>query len=68
MKKQITIRLLPSGKIEAKTSGIYGKKCLDYIVMLEKMLQARTDAASYTEDYHKVEISETDALKLTLKQ
>jgi len=58
MKKQITIRLLPTGKIEAKTSGIYGKKCLDYIILLEKMLEARTDAASYTEDYYKVELSD----------
>ena len=66
MKKHITIRLLPNGKIEAKTSGIYGKKCLDYISLLERMLEARAEAASYTEDYDKIEISETvvDEIKI----
>lgn len=55
MKKQLEIRIYPDGKIESKTLGILGKKCTDYIAVLEDMTDARTTESSYTDDYYRTE-------------
>ena len=36
MKKQITIRVFPDGRIESETHGIKGKDCLKYIKEIEQ--------------------------------
>ncbi len=55
MKQQIQIRIYPNGQIEAKTLGIKGKKCTDYINVLEEALQARTVESAYTDEYYQKE-------------
>lgn len=60
MGKQIQLRIYPDGKIEAKTLGIKGKKCVDYIQVLEQMLKAKTVESAYTEEYNQVEDLELD--------
>jgi hypothetical protein len=52
LKQQIKIRIYPDGKIEAKTHGIKGKKCANYIQVLEHMLEAKTVESSYTDEYY----------------
>jgi len=56
MKKQIQIKIRADGKVEAKTLGITGKKCTDFIAVLEKLLDAKTESSEYTNDYY---LSET---------
>lgn len=58
MKKQIQIRIYPDGKIDAKTLGIKGEKCTDYIKIFEQLLKARTVESTYTEEYSQTEVQE----------
>ena len=52
MKQQLQVRIHPDGKIDAKTLGIKGSKCADYIEIFERLLDARTVESSYTEEYY----------------
>lgn len=52
MKKQLEVRIYPDGKIEASTVGITGKSCANYRALLEKLMEAKTTAISYTDDYY----------------
>ena len=54
--KKIQIKICPNGTIEAKTLGIRGKKCTDYISVLEKLLEAKTHSTSYTDEYYMSEV------------
>ena len=56
MKKQLQIRIYPDGKIDAETLGIKGETCIDYMSVLEEILQARIVDSSYTEEYYQQEI------------
>lgn len=55
MAKRLKIIIFPDGRILAKTDGIIGKTCTNYIKILEEILQAETLASKYTKDYEKVE-------------
>jgi hypothetical protein len=65
MKKQLQIRIYPDGKIDAKTLGIKGEKCTEYINTLEGLLKARVVESSYTEEYYQ---SETLEMNETINQ
>ena len=41
-REQIIVRVAPDGTISAETTGIKGAKCLDYINLLEDLLDAQT--------------------------
>lgn len=66
MKKQMQIRIYSDGKIDAKTLGIKGEKCTDYIQILEQLLKARTVESAYTEEYYQTEAHE--AVKSEIQQ
>ena len=53
--KQIKIKILPNGEIEAETKGIKGKKCLKYITEIEKMTNAITKDSEFTKEYLETE-------------
>ena len=38
MSKKMKIKLLPNGEIQMETLGVKGKKCLDYIEVLKKLV------------------------------
>ena len=54
MKKQVTIRVYPDGRIESETHGIKGKDCLKYIKEIEQLTGAKTYSSQFTEDYRQV--------------
>ena len=54
MKKQVTIRVYPDGRIESETHGINGKDCLKYIKEIEQLTGAKTYSSQFTEDYRQV--------------
>ena len=55
MAKKIRVRIYPDGRIDAVTKGIKGKKCTDYIGLIEKLLNAKTVDSAYTEEYYETE-------------
>jgi hypothetical protein len=55
MTKQIKIQIYPDGRIQADIAGIKGKKCTDYIQILEEILNAEAVESSYTPEYYQTE-------------
>jgi hypothetical protein len=55
MSKRIQLRVYPDGRIEAVVQGVKGKKCTDYIAVLEELLQAETIQSAYTPEYFESE-------------
>ena len=55
MKKRIKIEIFDDGTIQAETHGIKGKKCMDYIKILEDILEAETVDSDRTPDYFEKE-------------
>ena len=52
--KQLIVQVRPDGTVHAETLGMYGNECLDYIAVLENMLDAETTASSFTDAYAQV--------------
>ena len=55
MKKQLKIKLLPTGEIQMETRGIKGKQCLQYADFLEKIADAKITRQEYTNEYYEEE-------------
>ena len=55
MNEKLKIRIFPDGTIKAETKGIKGEKCTDYIMILEKLLEAEATEAHYTEEFYESE-------------
>ena len=49
--KQLIVTVSPDGTVGAETRNIYGDECLDFITVLEDLLEAETQSSAYTEDY-----------------
>ena len=48
---QIVVRIGPDGAVTAETRNVTGAACLDYVGLLEDLLDATTVDSSYTADY-----------------
>ena len=55
MSKKLKIKLLPNGEIQMETVGIKGKKCLDYIEVLKKLVDAKITATQLSQEYYETE-------------
>ena len=54
-KKQLKIKLLPNGKIEMKTVGIKGKKCLGYVELFKLLADIKIEKQELTSEYYEDE-------------
>lgn len=52
MAKRISIRIYSDGHVQAETQGIKGKRCTEYISVLEEILQAEAIESEYTSEYY----------------
>ncbi len=57
-KKQLKIKLLPSGEIQMQTEGIKGKKCLNYVELLKLLADVRIEKQELTDEYYEQEVVE----------
>jgi Protein of unknown function (DUF2997). len=65
--KKIQLRIYPDGTVQANVEGIKGKKCTDYIKIIEDILDAEVIDSEYTPEYYeseKIEVNEEDTIKL----
>ncbi|MBS4196298.1 DUF2997 domain-containing protein [Lederbergia citri] len=53
--KKLKIKITEDGKIFAETIGIKGKECMEYIEILEELLDAQTIDSAYTAEYYEIE-------------
>ena len=49
------IKLLPNGEIQMETHGVKGKKCLDYIEVLKKLVGVNIVNTEFTQEYYETE-------------
>lgn len=67
MGKKIQLRIYPDGTVQANVEGVKGKKCTDYIKIIEGILEAEVIDSEYTPEYYeseKIEINEDDRIKI----
>ena len=64
--KKLKIKLLPNGEIQMETHGIKGKKCLDYIDVLKKLVDVKITDTQLSEEYYETEteVSEGDRTEI----
>lgn len=55
MSKKMKIRLLPNGEIQMETIGVKGKKCLDYIEVLKKLVDVKVTDTQLSQEYYENE-------------
>ncbi len=55
MSKKMKIKLLPNGEIQMETIGVKGKKCLDYIEVLKKLVDVKIADTQLTQEYYESE-------------
>jgi|694.fasta_scaffold151563_4 hypothetical protein len=55
IQKRLQINVDSDGNIKAETLGIHGSKCLDYVSVLEDLLDAQSVESKFTADYTKNE-------------
>jgi hypothetical protein len=53
--EQIIVTIAPDGAIVAETRGIKGPSCLEYINLLEDLLDAETASSAFTPEYAEIE-------------
>jgi hypothetical protein len=55
MSESFTVRIFPDGTVQAEVHGARGKRCTDYIAILEELLEAETVDSGYTAEYHQTQ-------------
>lgn len=58
--KKLKIKLLPNGEIQMETHGVKGKKCLDYIEVLKKLVDVKITDTQLSQEYYETETEVTD--------
>lgn len=56
---RLVVRVAADGTISAETQHVTGTRCLDYISLLEDILDATTTSSAYTADYSQAGSVET---------
>lgn len=69
MSKKMKIKLLPNGEIQMETIGVKGKKCLDYIDVLKKLVDVKIADTQLSQEYYETEteLSNTENAELRLE-
>lgn len=66
--KKLKIKLLPNGEIQMETQGVKGKKCLDYIDVLKKLVDVKITDTQLSQEYYETEneVVSTDNAEIRL--
>jgi len=55
MSKKLIIKIKKDGSIEAETKGIKGKKCEDYVKLIEELTDSKVIDKEYTSEFYENE-------------
>ena len=61
-RKQLVVQVRRDGTVHAETVGMQGAECLDYIAVLENLLEAQTAESAFTDDYHRTGVDQSTDL------
>ena len=65
--KKLKIKLLPNGEIQMETHGVKGKKCLDYIEVLKKLVNVKITDTQLSQEYYETETEVRDSERNELR-
>ncbi len=65
--KKLKIKLMPNGEIQMETHGVKGKKCLDYIEVLKKLVNVKISDTKLTKEYYETENEITEENQAEIK-
>lgn len=68
MKKKIRLEITAAGEIRAKTIGMNDEQCLDYVEILEEILDAETTDSTFTEEFLKAQQHQYQEEQTEVKQ
>lgn len=68
MNKKIRIEITPDGEIRAKTLGIKGEECLDYVDLMEYLTDAVSVDSKFTEEYYEVPVDLQERERLEIEE
>lgn len=57
--KQLVVQVRRDGTVHAETVGMEGAECLDYIAVLENLLEAETAESAFTDDYYRTGVDQS---------
>ncbi len=63
MNEAFTVRIFPDGTVQAEVHGAKGKRCTDYIGILEELLEAESVDSAYTAEYQQAEHVRADDVR-----
>ena len=66
--KKLKIKLLPNGEIQMETQGVKGKKCLDYIDVLKKLVDVKITDTQLSQEYYETESEVTNTADVKIDQ
>ena len=64
--KKLKIKLLPNGEIQMETQGVKGKKCLDYIDVLKKLVDVKITDTLLSQEYYETESEVTNTADIKI--
>ena len=67
-KKKLIISIDKNGFVSAEVSGARGKKCLDYISLLEDIIEGNAVSKEYTQEYYLQEAASEAEQNIQVKQ
>lgn len=68
LQTQLHVRIAADGSVTAETKNVTGAGCLDYINVLENLLEATTVDSAYTTDYTRTSIIDVQGTRNELGQ
>jgi hypothetical protein len=68
MSKRVRIQLFSDGRVQADVQGVKGRKCTDYIKILEELLEAETADSMFTPEYFEAEELIVDVTQQQIQQ
>ena len=57
--QQIIVTIATDGNIKAETVGIKGSRCLDFVEVLERLMDATSFESKFTSEYHEFDQKST---------
>lgn len=68
MKEQIRIEIKDDGQVHVKTIGMNDERCLPYVPIMEKLLDAKAIESEFTEEYLQAQQEVTEDIHVTDKE
>jgi|GEM_PF-2276426 len=53
---RMSIRIFPDGKVQGDIQGLQGKKCTNYIKIIEALVNGQTLSSEYTDEFYEQEM------------